>query len=619
MDRARLEAAYQTALDALLKERHPDGYWVGELSTSALSTATAVMALHLAQAHAPELYHHEPLIDAGVDWLVAHQNDDGGWGDTDKSYSNISTTMLCRAALHLCGKQAACAETVKRCEDWLFSRYGNTPAQLAEAVRQRYGKDRTFATPILTTCALAGLVPWSEVPPLPFELACFPQSWFRFLRLHVVSYALPALIAIGQCVHHHKKPWNPVARLVRAASRKRSLEVLRRIQPSSGGYLEATPLTSFVSLSLAACGLARHPVVVDGIRFLKNSVRPDGSWPIDTNLSTWVTTLAINALAAAGELGRLDRRYEVRDWLLRQQYRDIHPYTGAAPGGWAWTPLPGGVPDADDTPGALIALAGYINPSAASAKGYVWLLGLQNADGGWPTFCRGWGHLPFDRSGADLTAHVLRAVQAGLGDLRYAALKREGKVNGGHPPIGPVIDAGLSYLARQQRPDGSWLPLWFGNQHARDDENPVYGTARVLAAYRDLGLLDEEPARRGIEFLLAAQNVDGGWGGASATPSNMEETALAVEVLLGPAGQPGAGDDLHPAVERGMMWLIDHVERGDLYNPSPIGFYFAKLWYYEKLYPLIFTVAALGRGRIQYRRREDGNGPEASPQSSALS
>src|SRR5438045_2856967 len=47
----RLESAYQTALAALLAERHPDGYWVGELSTSALSTATAVMALHQVQRH----------------------------------------------------------------------------------------------------------------------------------------------------------------------------------------------------------------------------------------------------------------------------------------------------------------------------------------------------------------------------------------------------------------------------------------------------------------------------------------------------------------------------------------------------------------------------------------
>ena len=45
------------------------------------------------------------------------------------------------------------------------------------------------------------------------------------------------------------------------------------------------------------------------------------------------------------------------DWLLGQQYRDVHPYTNADPGGWAWTDLSGGVPDADDTPGAVLAFA----------------------------------------------------------------------------------------------------------------------------------------------------------------------------------------------------------------------------------------------------------------------
>ncbi|MDP6504909.1 MAG: hypothetical protein QF886_14920, partial [Planctomycetota bacterium] len=32
-------------------------------------------------------------------------------------------------------------------------------------------------------------------------------------------------------------------------------------------------------------------------------------------------------------------------------------------------------------------------------------------------------------------------------------------------------------------------------------------------------------------------------------------------------------------------------------EPAPIGFYFAKLWYYEKLYPIIFSIAALTRAR----------------------
>ncbi len=139
------------------------------------------------------------------------------------------------------------------------------------------------------------------------------------------------------------------------------------------------------------------------------------------------------------------------------------------------------------------------------------------------------------------------------------------------------------------------MPLWFGCQHAPDDENPTYGTARVLAAYRDLGMMDSEPARRGVAWLLSAQNVDGGWGGAHNTPSSMEETALAVEVLLGAKPQAAA-----EAAERGLTWLVERIEAGGLQEPTPIGFYFAKLWYFEKLYPIIFSVAALGRAR---RRR----------------
>ncbi len=620
-----LESAYQKALQALLAERHPDGYWVGELSTSALSTATAVAALSLVQKNLPR-QQYDGLIQGGLTWLAANQNSDGGWGDTVKSFSNISTTMLCRAAFHIAGVVHPPSLThragdtghqpdasargndilpVSRAENWLAQRYGKTPKELAEAVRGRYGKDRTFAVPILTTCALAELVSWKEVPALPFELACLPQSWFRFLRLQVVSYALPALIAIGQAVYHHRPPWNPLTRMIRALSRKRSLRVLERIQPSSGGFLEAIPLTSFVTLSLASIGLADHPVARKGVEFLVNSVRPDGSWPIDSNLSTWATTLSINALAAAEELGQLDKKDAVRDWLLNQQYKERHPYTGADPGAWAWTPLPGGVPDGDDTPGALLAIWNLApdSESAAIDAGLNWLFKLQNRDGGWPTFCRGWGHLPFDRSGSDLTAHAIRAVvpwanargvgvpkEKGirylLGDMSREQSRLFWKL------VWSIPDA-LDYLSKSQRLDGSWLPLWFGNQHAPNDENPTYGTARVLAAYRDLDMMNSEPARRGVAWLLGVQNADGGWGGAAETPSSIEETALAVEILL------DAGAEAKPAVNKGLAWLVDQVQAGGLSQPTPIGFYFAKLWYFEKLYPIIFTVAALGRAKLK--------------------
>src|SRR5262249_21011502 len=104
-----------------------------------------------------------------------------------------------------------------------------------------------------------------------------------FLRLPVVSYALPALIAIGQAIGYHRPPRNPITRLIRSLSRKRSLRVLERIQPSSGGFLEATPLTSFVTMSLASIEQAEHPVARKAVEFLVESVRDDGSWAIDSN------------------------------------------------------------------------------------------------------------------------------------------------------------------------------------------------------------------------------------------------------------------------------------------------------------------------------------------------
>lgn len=614
MDLARLAAAYQTAHDALLAERTPDGHWVGELSTSALSTAVAVSALSLVQRSKAPDRPCESLIANGLRWLAEHQNPDGGWGDTVKSISNISTGMLCPAAFHLAGAAGPYEACLRKAEDYLDRNCGKTRSERAEAIRNRYGKDRTFAVPILTTCALAGLSDWQEVEPLPFELACFPQSWFRFLRLHVVSYALPALIAMGQAIYRHRPPRNPLTRIMRRLAIEKSLRVLERIQPSSGGFLEAVPLTSFVTLSLASIGLSDHPVAKLAVQFLVNSVRSDGSWPIDSNLATWVTTLAVNALAAAEDLRQLDKRDELKNWLLRQQYQEWHPYTGAAPGGWAWTDLPGGVPDADDTPGAILALIHLDSDSSlvrskdtrtlrranedseSLNRGGRFITSLQNRDGGWPTFCRGWGYLPFDRSGPDLTAHNMRALAA-LMRLRY------GRQEEYWDDCEELFDDSLIYLELAQRHDGSWLPLWFGNQYAADDENPTYGTSRVLAAYRDLDRMNTAQAERGVAWLMQAQNQDGGWGGAVGVPSSIEETALAVEVLV------DAGPLATESVNKGLAWLVQQVIAGGLANPTPIGFYFAKLWYFEKLYPIVFSVAALGRA---LRKLSAANGDRTS-------
>lgn len=601
IDFDRLARAYQRVSADLLSRRNASGHWEGFLASSALSTATAISALSLFERNCQDVVPAFPssqrLVSEGIQWLAKRQNIDGGWGDTDRSNSNISTTMLVKAAFHLAGEHKTHQEMLSRAEVFIEQKGG------IQGLRERYGKDKTFAVPILTNYALAGLAPWKEVSPLPFELACFPQSFYRFLRLPVVSYAIPALVAIGQARYFHRKPRNPISRFIRSLAIEPSLKVLRKIQPSSGGYLEAIPLTSFVLMSLASIGRTNHPVVQSSLKFLTDSVREDGSWPIDTNLATWNTTLAVNGYSNCS----LEYPHDLASclsWILSCQNESVHPFTGADAGGWGWSDLSGAVPDADDTPGALIAIKNLVkqanvNPTEigririAATNGVRWLLDLQNRDGGWPTFCRGWGALPFDRSGADLTAHAIRAL-ASWSDV--VTPQR----------IETAIARGFRYLEKKQSDNGSWIPLWFGNQDHPREENPVYGTSKVLLAYRDLDKLDDAAAVRAKQWLIACQNADGSWGcgirrESPPTNGSVEETALALDALL---NFDDNSVEFKTCIKQGIQWLCEAVETDKYQTPSPIGFYFAKLWYYEELYPLLFSLSALGTAVTIFSKKQ---------------
>ncbi|HNY76915.1 MAG: prenyltransferase/squalene oxidase repeat-containing protein [Sedimentisphaerales bacterium] len=627
IDEERLNRTIVTLRERLLAARNDQGHWVGHLSSSALSTATAAFAL--AQVDGAR---HRTWIERGLHWLCENQNTDGGWGDTIESPSNLSTTLLCYSAMSvseggslkrrsgIAGSWKPCPSpsdlrlplAVEKAEAWLRREVGSLePEALAAAVIARYGKDRTFSVPILTMCALAGRLgagsqAWRCVKPLPFELAVLPHRLYKWLRLPVVSYALPALIAIGQARYEHRRPRCPVARLVRHLARRRSLDVLTTLQPTNGGFLEAAPLTSFVVMSLASSGQAEHPAVAKGVEFLVASIRDDGSWPIDTDLAIWGTTLSIAALTAGGNDGLADsEKQRLVDWLLACQHKTVHPYTQAAPGGWAWSNLPGAVPDADDTSGALLALhkLGVRNEAVSRAvrAGIGWLLDLQNRDGGIPTFCRGWTNLPFDRSAPDLTAHALGAMGVWVeeADPEQHTVRAMGRA--------------MDFMKAAQRADGSWAPLWFGSQSAPNQENPVYGTSRVLthlsrvppAYHRRM----DAACERGARWLLSAQNADGGWGGAPGVVSSIEETSLAVDAL---AGLVGANDDSRvcpyghttnfgEAIARGAQWLIEHTDQGGATPACPIGLYFAQLWYFEELYPIVFALSALGKAQAVRR------------------
>jgi len=577
----RIEQARQVVTRHLLRLRRPEGYWEGRLSSSALSTATAVSALAVAATAEQRRPMDDPLVARGLAWLLRDQHADGGWGDTPESPANLSTSVLALAALTLAGGTGKAHAAALQAAD-AYITANSEGRDLPTAVTRIYGRDRTFAVPILVNCALAGRVAWDRIPRLPYPLAAFPPAWFRHLRMQVVSYALPALIAMG-LILDRRRDSGPLRRLARRWAEPRVLARLQGIQPATGGFLEAAPLTSFVVMTLVPLYGTGHPVARAGLGFIRREVREDGSWPIDSNLSVWLTSHAVKALhpVAGGSpltdgLAPQTDLAPTRRWLQARQYTRVHPYTGSAPGGWSWTHLDGGVPDTDDTSSALIALDA-LGDRGNLPGGVDWLLGLQNSDGGWPTFCRGWGKLPFDRSSPDLTAHALRAL---------ATAQRAGaRGTGREARMNRAIARGLRYLRRDRRPDGTWIPLWFGSQSTPDGTNPVLGTALVLIA---LGHVphDASLAAQALDYLVEAQGTDGGWGARPGAVPTMEESALATAALR--LHRPGS-----PAARLGLAYLVGRVEADTWRQSAPVGLYFASLWYDERLYPVVWTLQAL--------------------------
>ncbi len=574
-------------------ELKPEGFWEGRLSSSALGVAVAVAALHFDDAK-----QHSTEIKKGIIWLQNNINSDGSYGDTPESPGNVSTSLLVYAALNLySAKEKSVKETQQKIAGYLNSlKIDVNSPQVAEFILAHYQKDYTFSVPILAMCGLCnvpGEDAFNHIPQLPFELSLLPRRFYRLLNLSVVSYAIPALVAVGIVIFKKKKS-NLFWRIIRKFSIQKAMNILHKMLPESGGFLEAIPLTAFVALSLINSGFAETEVVKKGIQFLKRTQRDDGGWPIDVDLSTWVTSLSVKAYREnlSGFL-TTDQQDKIANHFKLIQNNRVHPFNGTGPGGWGWTNFSGSVPDGDDTPGAILTLLKLQpkeivkNEVLAGAK---WLKELRNNDGGFPTFSRGWGKLPFDQSCSDLTGHCLLAVSAVLETYKDEMLKKDIRI------LENIFEGTINYLEKRQSEEGSWLPLWFGNQQTKNHCNPVYGTAKVVTYLKDAGVQQwhskqvkvrlKKMILKGNDFLVSAQNADGSWGGDKDVPGTIEETALAISALTSKENKL--------ICQNGLQWIESFVQENG-FKSAPVGLYFASLWYDEKMYPVTAYLEALNR------------------------
>ena len=155
---------------------------------------------------------------------------------------------------------------------------------------------------------------------------------------------------------------------------------------------------------------------------------------------------------------------------------------------------------------------------------------------------------------------------------------------------------GVAWLLRAQESDGSWFGRWGANY--------VYGTGAVVPALIAAGVLPGKPAiRRAVDWLVSHQNADGGWGEdlrsyddpawAGRGESTASQTAWALLALLAAGGR-----GRRRSVERGVRVAgrTPSAPDGTWDEPQFTGTGFPGDFYINyHLYRLVFPVSALGR------------------------
>jgi squalene-hopene/tetraprenyl-beta-curcumene cyclase len=153
-----------------------------------------------------------------------------------------------------------------------------------------------------------------------------------------------------------------------------------------------------------------------------------------------------------------------------------------------------------------------------------------------------------------------------------------------------VIDRGIDFLKREQEADGSWFGRW--------GTNYIYGTWSVLVALEAAG---EDPGqnyiRRAVEWLKSIQQPDGGWGEACCTycdpalagrgcGSTSFQTSWALLGLL------AAGETDSQEVRRGIEFLLHAQNEQGVWEDEVFtapGFprvFYLKYHGYDKYFPL---------------------------------
>ncbi len=624
---AAIDRAMRGARGALAALQDDSGYWAFELEADCTIPAEYIMMLHY-------LGEPDPALEAKLAaYLRTRQAEHGGWplyhgGDLD-----LSCTVKAYFALKLAGDSPDAPHM----------------ARARAAILERGGAARAN---VFTRIALAlfGELPWRGVPYIPVEIMLMPR-WFPF-NIHRVSYwsrtvmvplfilttykpvarnprdihirelftvapeqerhyfqragragpLAKAFLLLDHCVRHIDRLIPKAMR--RHATRRAEEWILARLNGEDGlGAIFPAMVNALEAMILL--GYPRDDQrVVTARRALEKLlvVGPSSAYCQPCVSPIWDTGLAVLALQEEGGSAAAVAGERALHWLQDQQILDgpadwqvSRP--SLPPGGWAFQFGNSFYPDLDDTAVIVWAMcqshdSGRYTQSINRALN--WLVGMQSSNGGFAAFDvdnthYNLNHIPFADHGAlldpptsDVTARVVTALAVS-----------------GRPQDKPAMERALAFLRKEQEPDGSWFGRW--------GTNYIYGTWSVLVALASARIgADDEAVRRGVKWLLARQNADGGWGESNDTytqpqrppmASTAYQTAWALLALI------ASGEAASEAVRAGVDYLLRTQPADGLWSdPSFTAPGFPRVFYLKYHgYCAYFPLWALAAYRNQAR------------------
>ena len=633
-DRSLTEAVrdgLERAVVALRDQRHPDGYWCGELEGDSILQSEYILLKWIVEQE------DEPQLAKVANYLRRQQRpEDGAWVQYPGAAPDLSATVKGYFALKLVGDDINAPHMAK-----------------ARALILTLGGAEQCNTYTRFYLAALGQMHYDNVPVVPAEMVLLPK-WFYFhldkvsawsramiMPLAIISSyrpvrQLPQPMGIMELYINHNyldrprveidqqliswknlflgadrllKVWQRTRILpLRTAALKRIERWILRHTRHSDGLGAIYPPMVYIIIALRCLGYDQtNKHVREAWAQLDRLMIDEGeSIRFQPCFSpVWDTGIAAYAMAEAGHDNTDPATAQACDWLISKECRFAGDWTAnvrgpVKPSGWYFEFNNAYYPDVDDTAMVAMALyrAGGDEAVAAAKRGVDWLFAMQNDDGGWAAFDRTsvrpiLEHIPFadhnaiqDPSCPDITGRTLEC----LGHHGYGI---------DHPAVAKAI----RFIRATQEPEGCWFGRW--------GVNYLYGTWQTVCGLGRVGVDMSEPwVQQAGQWLKDVQKEDGSFGESADSyedlslkgqgPSTASQTAWGAMAMMAVYGP----DD--PDVLRSLRWLTDtQLTTADHESDDPAGSWredwftgtgFPRVFYLRyHLYRLYFPVMCFGR------------------------